>query len=159
MLYWVCIFKVCPVPIQTAPRTHITDFEKRNAFLDPNIHHGFRTGYLDSPQAAGQRFFPSTIDPAGFRPASVQDAVDNHPRGPAAVNWPRHITTLVELDRGFVHTAATWQQCLDPASGTVDARFSSVAQPHREQQRQRQQRHDEERDAREEDAVSAQQTV
>jgi hypothetical protein len=56
------------------PRPLIDIFEKRNAFLDPNIHHGFRAGYLNSPQAPGHRLFPQTLDSAGVRPARPQDA-------------------------------------------------------------------------------------
>jgi hypothetical protein len=43
--------------IYTPPPIIDIHLEERNAFLDYNIHHGFRTGYLDSPQAAGRRLF------------------------------------------------------------------------------------------------------
>ncbi|KAH7371100.1 hypothetical protein BKA66DRAFT_470158 [Pyrenochaeta sp. MPI-SDFR-AT-0127] len=101
--------EVRPFPIQYTSQYNINVNEKRNAFLDTNIHHGFRTGYLNSPQAAGQRLVPSPIDTSGLRPASLQNAVHNTPRRPAAVHRPRHITPVLELDCCVVHTAATWQ--------------------------------------------------
>lgn len=73
----------------------------------PIHHHGFRTGYLDSPTASGHRLLSQTVHFASFRSARHQDAASHERRQAAAVHRPRHFTTVVELDGGFVHAATT----------------------------------------------------
>ena len=91
------------------------------------LHDGFRNaGYISPSAAPGQRYLPPPLDPAGLRPASLQDGAYIRRKAISAVDRLRDITPLFDIDGGFVHEPAAWQPQLDPAPLP---RIGSASQP------------------------------
>ncbi|KAF2639717.1 hypothetical protein P280DRAFT_470333 [Massarina eburnea CBS 473.64] len=95
-------------------------------------HHGFRTGDLNSPPAAGPRVVPPPVDTAGVRPARLQDGVPARPCI-SAVHRPRHITAVVDVDHSLLPATPAPRQPQPRGGAAAGAVYTgSRCQPRRE---------------------------